>query len=189
MSATSLFTSLRERQLWFWAAAAVVAIYASLGQAAVLAEVLRARGLLEISFTVGFALVLVAVAVSGLSRRPGRREIWVALGIAAVYGMVVVRMGIGPAERTHLFEYGLVAVLTHQALQERRTNGRRVRAPAVLAVVTTALLGCIDEGIQWVLPSRVFDIRDMAFNCLAALMAVLASLALAWARRRVGTDG
>jgi len=41
----------------------------------------------------------------------------------------------------------------------------------------------LDEGIQALLPSRVFDPIDILFNALAGLMAVLASVALAWARR------
>ncbi len=106
-----------------------------------------------------------------------------ALGVTAVYGMVVVRMGIGPEERTHLFEYGLVAVLLHQALGERRRNGRRVPAPALQAIALTALLGWLDEGIQALLPDRVYDLRDVGTNAVAAVMAVVASAALARARR------
>jgi hypothetical protein len=58
------------------------------------------------------------------------RRLWFwALGVTAVYGMVVVRMEIGPAERTHLFEYGLLAVLIYQALTERLGHGRRPLSP------------------------------------------------------------
>ena len=56
--------------------------------------------------------------------------------------------------------------------------------PAVLAIVATALLGWLDEAIQLFLPDRVYDLRDVGFNALAGLMAVVASAALAWARRR-----
>ncbi len=185
MTSHALFTSDRERRLWLWALAVVVAIYSTLGLAGTLVATLSEENLLGILFAIGFGLVVATIAVVGLSKRPGRREIWVAVGVAAAYAMVLVRMGVGPAERTHLFEYGLVAVLIYGALSERRRNGRRVPAPAVVAVVITTLLGILDEGIQWLLPNRAFDIQDMGFNALAALMAVVASLALAWARRRV----
>jgi hypothetical protein len=178
----SPFTSDRERRLWFYGLAVVVAIYSTLGLAGTLAAVLRERNLLDASFAAGFLLVAAAIVGSALKRRPGRREIWVALGVTAVYGMVVVRMGIGPEERTHLFEYGLVAVLIHQALTERVRNGRRVPIPAVLTVAVTALLGWLDEGIQALLPNRVYDLRDVGVNALAGLMAISARLALARAR-------
>lgn len=179
-----LFTSDRERRLWLWAAAVVAAIYVTLGLAGVLAEALRENNLLGVSFMAGFVLVTAAIGGSGLIRRPGAQEIWIGLGVAAIYGMVMVRMFVTPEERTHLFEYGLVAVLIHQALTERVRQGRHVFAPAVLAVAATALLGWLDEGIQWLLPSRIYDIRDVGFNALAGLMAVVASMTLAWAGRR-----
>ncbi|MCK5438817.1 MAG: hypothetical protein KAI97_02685 [Gemmatimonadetes bacterium] len=50
----------------------------------------------------------------------------------------------------------------------------------------TALLSWLDEGIQALLPSRVYDLRDVGVNALAGLMAIAASLALARARRRHG---
>ena len=181
----SNFTSDRERRLWFWALAVVVAIYSTLGLAGTLAEALRERNLLDGSFAVGLLLLVAAIAASAVKRRPGRREIWVALGVTAVYGMALLRMGLGPEERTHLIEYGLVAVLIHHALAERLRHGRRVPVPAVLAVAATALLGWLDEGIQALIPNRVYELRDVGFNALAGLMAIAASLALARARRAV----
>lgn len=179
-----LFTSPRERRFWLFALCVQVAIYATAGLAGTLAEVLREQNLLGVAFGACFVLVIAAIVTSGLKQRPGGREIWAMLGLAAVYGMVIVRLGIGPAERTHLFEYGLVGALIHQALTERRGPGQRVAVTAMHAVGLTAVLGFIDECIQWLLPSRVYDIRDVGFNALAGLMAVAARLILSWLRRR-----
>ena len=189
VTSTSLFTSDRERRLWFCSLAVLVAIYSTLGLAGTLAEVLRENNLMRASFFFLMFLTMATIVGSGLKRRPGRREVWVALGVTAVYGMTVLRMGVSPEERTHLFEYGIVAVLIYQALSERSRNGRGVRAPAALALVVTALLGWLDEGIQALLTNRVYDNFDVASNALAALMAISASLAIsragaAVARRR-----
>ena len=186
VTSTSLFTSDRERRLWFCSLAVVVAIYSTLGLAGTLAEVLREHDLLPASFFFLMFLTVAAIVGSGLRRRPGRREVWVALGVMAVYGMTVLRMGGSPEERTHLFEYGIVAVLIYQALGERSQNGRGVRAPAALALVVTALLGWLDEGIQALLPNRVYDNFDVASNALAALMAIAACLAISRAGAAVG---
>ncbi len=187
MAVVSLFTTDRERRLWYWAAAVVIAIYATLGFAGSLAEVLRERRQLDGLFVIAFFVLVGAMAGLALKERPSWREAWVGLAVVAVYAMAFIRLGI--AERTHLFEYGLVGVLVYHALLERRRGGGRVRAPAVVAVVGTALLGSLDEAIQWVLPNRVFDVVDMGFNALAALMSVLATVALAWARRSIGRRG
>jgi hypothetical protein len=179
-----LLTSARERRLWHLALTVVTAIYATLGLAGQLAATLRERNLLDIAFTAGFFLLVAAILGSGWARRPRWLETWTGLGIAAVYGMVMVRLFITPEERTHLFEFGLVAVLIYRALDERQRNGGRMFSPAILAVAATALLGWLDEGIQFLLPGRVYDLRDVGFNALAGLMAVAALRALAWARRR-----
>ena len=130
-----------------------------------------------------FGLMAVAIVVQAWRTRPGLPEIGVGLGLVSLFVMVIVRTGI-PEERTHLFEYSLVGALIYQALLERQGNGRRVAAPAVLAVVATALIGWLDEGVQAMMPSRVYDLRDVGFNALAGVMAVGGTRALAWARDR-----
>ena len=52
--------------------------------------------------------------------------------------------------------------------------------PPVIAVLVTAALGVVDEGIQWILPNRVFDPVDMLFNLLAGATSVAAVVVLAW---------
>lgn len=178
-----LFTSNKERRLWFWALAVTLAIYITASISQPLAGFLRERGLLEISFTLGMILVIAAVFTQRVKTRPGWGELGVWLGVAAVYLMLFVRME-SPEERTHLIEYGVLAAFIYEALAERMRNGRRVPVPPVLIVVVTALLGLLDEGIQVLIPNRVFDIRDVGFNALAGLIAVVASVALAWVRKR-----
>jgi hypothetical protein len=178
----SLFTSDRERRLWLWTLTVMVAIYSTLGPARTLVDALRERNLLRLSFVLVLLTVVVVIAGRWVKKRPGWGEIGVALGVAFAYLVAFVRIG-SPEERTHLIEYGIVAVLIHQALQERVRNGRRVPAPAALTVAVTALLGLVDEGIQAMLPSRVFDVRDVFFNALAGFMAIVARLAMAPQRR------
>ena len=178
-----LFSSKRERRLWFWTLIVLVAIYATLGVVPILVGALRASGLLVPGFILGMVLVAATALTLQVKTRPGWAELGVWLGVAAAYLMIFVRMD-NPAERTHLIEYGVVAAFIHEALRERAKNGRRVPLPALLALVATALLGWLDEGIQSLLPNRVYDIVDVGFNALAALMVITARLALTWVRRR-----
>ena len=181
----SWFSSRRERRLWVWTLLVVAAIYSTLGLATAWAGLLQDSGLLTVFFVGAMLLIGAAVVTRGLQVRPGGLEVAVALGVAAVYGLVFVRMAL-ETERSHLIEYGVVALLIYEALSERASQGRRVPAPAVLAFLLAVLVGVVDEGIQWFVPVRVFDPLDMVFNALAAVMAVAASAALAWARRRSG---
>ena len=182
MNSPSLFASARERRLWAWTLAVVVAIFSTLGLARTLAGILRDRGLLDNLFVLGMLLIGAAILTQGLKTRPRGAEIGVALGIAAAYLLLFARMAIAE-ERIHLIEYGVVAVFIYEALTERASKGRRVPAPALLAFLAAAAVGALDESIQAFLPNRAFDIRDVGFNVLAALMAIAASVALARARR------
>jgi predicted tellurium resistance membrane protein TerC len=88
----SLFTSDRERRLWLWTLAVMVAIYSTLALAGTLAGFLRERNLLEVLFVFGLLLMAGAVVGHSLYRRPGRGDIWVTLGVTASYLMVWFRI-------------------------------------------------------------------------------------------------
>jgi len=180
------FSSNRERRLWAALVIVLAAIYATLGYAPAIAAILRERSDLTEAMVFVFLVSLVIISVLFIRKRPGRAEIAVGAGILVVYLMAWLRIGIGtPEERTHLFEYSLVAALVHEALLERRENGRRVPAPAILALIISILLGWLDEGIQSLLPNRIYDIVDVYFNALAATMIIGARWILAFVRRRV----
>ena len=181
-----LFASKRERRLWAWTLAVVATIYSTLGLARTLAGSWGDSTLGAGLFALCCVMILATVLTRGFKSRPGGAEVGVAVGIAAVYLLVLARMS-SPTERSHLIEYGVVALLIHEALTERVSQGRRVPAAALLAVSLAILLGVIDEFIQLYLPSRVFDPVDILFNVLAAVMAIAASSALSWARKwRIG---
>lgn len=181
----ALFTSSRERRLWLWAGAAVVAIFATLGQVPAIASALAELGSLDQMFFNTFVVLVVTMVFVGFLQRPGWREIAVGAAVVTVYAMAFLRFG-APAERTHLFEFGVIAVLIYLALLERQANGVPVRAPGWIAFGSAASLGWIDEGVQAILPNRFFDPVDLAFNTAAALGAVLSVMALRWARSRRG---
>lgn len=60
------FTSTRERRLWGWTLAVLVAVYSTVGLAGTLAQALRDEVLLGVSF--GAALLIVIAAVVGIAR-------------------------------------------------------------------------------------------------------------------------
>lgn len=178
----SRFSSDRERRLWLWTLVVLVAIYSTLSPAQELALALRERNLLGVTTSAVLLLVGVVIAVHWAKTRPGRAEIGAAIGVLVVYLTTLMRMPF-PEARSHLFEYGLVVMLIYHALHERRRNGRRVPVPALLALVVTALLGWLDEGIQAFLPNRVYDLVDVGQNAAFATMAIAATVVLGWARK------
>lgn len=176
------FTSAREQRLWLWALAAVVAIYSTLGLARTLADELVERQLIDTAFFWAFLAILAAIVLVGLRVRPSGAELGVWVGVAAVYALVLLRIVL-PEERSHVVEYGVVAIIVHEALVERRANGGPLPVgPAPLALAITVAVGTVDELIQLVIPSRVFDVADIVTNAVSAGLAIAAKLAVTWAR-------
>lgn len=151
----------------------VFTIYATLGIARPVSSFLGDLGWLTGFFIAGMVLTGTAVFAMSMPKKPGFREAGVVIAVVAVYTLVLVRMELA-AERTHIIEYSLVGALFYLSLLESKVAGRTIVRPALTAVVLASLFGIGDEAIQYLMPSRVFDARDILFNTLAGLMAVLA---------------
>ncbi len=178
------FSTSRERRLWLLAGAVVVAIYSTLSLATTLAAELTNSELLDNISALALLILFAVILLVGLKgQAPSAARVAIAVGIVAVYALVFLRMA-SPIERSHLFEYSLLAILVHEALIERSNAGRKVARPGLLAVGAVSSIGVFDELIQLTIPSRVFDPIDIGFNVFAATMGVTLSAAVAWAVRR-----
>ena len=180
----SLFTSKRERKLWYWTIAATLAIISGIWLSGSLAEFLRDRGLLTTAFWIAIILVILTVLINGIKSRPSGMEVVIWIGLGAIYLLVALRMNV-PEERSHLIEYGVLAVFILEALRERRTQIGSPKYAAWSALGLTTAIGILDEGIQLVVPERVFDFIDIGFNFIAASLAIGGSVAIEWVRIRV----
>ena len=72
-------------------------------------------------------------------------------------------------EKIHFLEYGVLGLLLCKALGYRINN----RSAYWLALVIVYLIGMTDEGIQWWLPSRVGEYRDIWMNIASGALAIL----------------
>jgi hypothetical protein len=187
------FTSAREKRLWLIAAAWLLSIYASTCFLQFVLDYLRARNLLRVSLALLFVAVAATTARRIARQHPGRREIGVLLAAALAYVALLASTRI-VQERIHYLQYGFLAALYYWALAERwRSNGplpacaRRYRYwPELAATGLTAASGWIDEGIQALLPNRVYDLRDVVLNAFAGALAVATIVLREQARRSDG---
>ncbi|MCD6310979.1 MAG: VanZ family protein [Elusimicrobia bacterium] len=75
-----------------------------------------------------------------------------------------------PEERIHFIQYGLCGYLyMNAALALSAAVWKKVS----IAIAVTVLAGIGDELIQGILPSRVYDIRDIYFNSFAGVSGVI----------------
>lgn len=159
----------RERRRWL-AAGAVVAVLAGSLVWAEQAARLASEDAADALFGAGFGALVIAVAVLG-RRSSSAGAVALALGVGSVVVLGAARV-LSTAERTHLVEYGALAVFVRAALVERARGGRDVPSPAGRAVLAAACVALADELAQAVLPDRRFDVADLGFDLGAAMVAV-----------------
>lgn len=169
-------TSKKERNLWISAFVVLIAIYATLFLGGQFIDLMIERRIIEQSTFYLFFLLVLAFIVSGWKSPSNRLEYWLYAGVIAVYGMALFRMDITTAERSHMFEYGLLSILIYEALIERKLNGKNVRIPVLSSILGAGTIGLLDECIQYFISYRIFDIIDIGFNYLASAFGVLTSI-------------
>lgn len=159
----------------------LLGIYSTLAVARTITNALRDANLLRVSVGVVFGLVTI-VLVLGVVRSPALRSPRVLISAAVValaYVLVIWPMD-SPEEKLHFVEYGVVAVLAFFASPLQWPEPRRI----VAAALFTGAAGWLDEGIQALLPSRYYDLRDVGFNALAGVMALSAMALVRFFSRR-----
>ena len=163
-----------ERAAWLWLAIAVytriVLVTAYFAQFAL--DALRAGNALAETVVAAFVLVAVVLAVVVVLRRPGIGELVLVVVGARAYLLVFSALHI-VQERIHLIQYGLLGALAYAAFENHWSGDRQSSVrPVVAALLLTTAIGWIDEGIQHLLPHRVYDSRDVALNAISGALAI-----------------
>jgi choline-sulfatase len=103
----------------------------------------------------------------------------VLIPVLGAYVWLLSVFGRFPAERLHLLEYGVMAVILLEATRLHRPYA----AAYAWSLGLTALIGFGDETIQWVLPQRFFEVKDAGLNVVAGALGLILT---ALARGRAG---
>lgn len=87
-------------------------------------------------------------------------------GVCLLFFASIKRLADTPAEAVHFVQYGILSLLAFGAFAHRQ------RDPMVYlnAILLCALASLADEFIQWLLPGRYWDFRDVRNNIWAALL-------------------
>lgn len=137
------------------------------------------------ALALGFAALVAALLLLAILRIRHRR--WLRYGgLALALGLIAVQgFGFGTGipqvdvvERIHILEYGLLSFLVYRALA-----GAGDLSAVLLPALWAAGLGTLDEFVQWLVPVRTGDLRDVAINLFAGACGVLFGLSLTPPRR------
>ena len=160
---------------WLAVVAWIAVIYTTIPFVRSLREYFVARWPAEL-IGIGVILVVVAVCAAGLvllwRRRPRLPVTDAALliAIAAVLVIWIWRLMGQPEETVHFLEYGVLGVLLYRALSTHIHDGSVFAAGALIGI----LVGIFDEIIQWFVPGRYWDYRDIVLNGGASILVQIA---------------
>lgn len=108
-----------------------------------------------------------AYIISNRERYSMNQYLWFSF-ISCLYGCAIYIIDL-PEEQVHFIEYGILSGLIYIALSH---NVHNISIYFLCTFIVFAF-GAIDEVIQWILPNRVFDIRDIIMNGIAGILVQL----------------
>lgn len=127
-----------------------------------------------------FAAIAATIAILGAltvrharKQRCSTRQLLLALAAVALFLAAAASRRTDPEEAFHLIEYGVMSALCLFALDPRRESAWSPLAASAL----TGSIGVCEELLQWLLPNRFFDFRDIELNIIAAVLAQVLLLA------------
>jgi len=89
---------------------------------------------------------------------------------AGLYVYFTIQLGGYPEEAIHLLEYGLLSFFVFKALSYRIKDW----TVYITAAFIVMFLGTVDEFLQWMMPSRYWDYKDVGVNFLGGAIFILA---------------
>ncbi len=145
----------------------VVCIYSTLYIVRPVCEFLKGNTPFNVIVNLGMSGLFAGLVILFFKKVPVRRKsTYLLLFLTAVmYGAFFLWLEI-PEERVHLVEYGFLAFLIFRAVVPDGGNARAY----TIAFVLTALFGWGDEGIQYLLPNRYYQFKDVLLNALSGGM-------------------
>ena len=88
--------------------------------------------------------------------------------ISCLYDLILYIVDV-PEEQVHFIEYGILSALIYVALSRNIHN----ISIYFLCAFFVFVFGAGDEVIQWILPNRIFDIRDIVITGIAGILVQL----------------
>jgi len=167
-----------ELTSWLWAGLWLLAIYVSIPLARDIQEFVRSHLTSHVFswITVGMvfaagAMILQRVRSARLKMRGSQVVILLMIGI--IFCLLVWNLRANPEEAFHFVQYGVLSYLLFRALRHRFSS----RSIYLVALALGTGAGAVDELIQWVVPRRFFDFRDILINATAVFLVQVAILA------------
>ena len=153
---------------WIWVGLCSIAIFLTIPVARSIQRFVSNNwgrkffGYFVLSFICMAFIILLYFLIYKLKIRFISNYIWLLL-IAVLYTYFTLKLWKIPEEAIHFLEYGLLSFFLFKAL----SHNIRDRSIYITAALFALLIGTFDEIIQWMIPRRVWNFRDVGLNLLS----------------------
>ncbi len=164
----------KEAVSWLYVSVCSMVIFATIPLARTMQEFVKETwGRETFSYIViGFVIVAIVAGFNYLRRlktSSGSRYAWLIV-ISFLFIGYTIRLSSNPEEALHFVEYGLLGLLLYRAL----THRTRDISIYFKATVIGAMIGMMDEAIQWAIPKRFWGLDDIWLNFFAVALTQVA---------------
>lgn len=165
----------RERTIrWGMVAILVLLIWSILPFGSQIVVYIQSKGLLQIAL---IAIVIISSGAIWWMKKNSNIRFGIKTWTVSIFSLCCYLWFIiftpHPVEGFHLLEYGLLAIVIYRALS-LDMSGYKV---SLLTITLVIGLGWFDEIIQYFLPDRYYDIRDVVINGAGGLLGLAIILA------------
>lgn len=153
---------------WLWVALCSLAIFLIVPVARTIQKFVSAHwgrslfGYAVLAATGVAFLSLIYFLVFKLKIRSPSNYVWLT-AVAFLYVYFTLKLWRSPEQAIHFLEYGLLGYFLFRAL----SLSMRDKSVYLVALLSGSLVGIFDEILQWMIPERYFDFRDISLNALA----------------------
>ncbi|NIM91657.1 MAG: hypothetical protein GTO17_12000 [Candidatus Aminicenantes bacterium] len=156
---------------WLWVFLCALAIFLVVPTARAIQSFVSARwgrplfGYSVLFIIVSAFVILVYVLVFRLKIRSPSNYIWLSV-VAGLYVYFTIRLWRAPEEAVHFLEYGLLGFFLFRALSFTIKD----KTIYLAAILIGSLVGIFDEILQWIMPLRYWDLRDVGLNAFSVVL-------------------
>ena len=164
-----LMSDIGPKRIYRWMLAGIWTglIYSTLYIVRPVCEFLKRYTWFSFSVNAGIVALIIFLAVVFVKKKyickPSTYFLLFLVVAGYFWGMTLLSI---PEERLHFIEYGVLSFLIYRALVLDFKNGQAY----VAAFVITSFIGLGDEGIQYLLPNRYYQFKDVCLNSASAAL-------------------
>jgi len=153
---------------WLWVALCALAIFLVVPTARAIQKFVSDHwgrplfGYFVLAATAATFLIIFSILFFRLKIRSLPNYLWL-FAVAAFYVYFTLKLWQNPEEAVHFLEYGLLGFFLFRALRFSIKD----RSIYCSAFFIGLLVGIFDEIMQWAMPGRYWDLRDVGLNALA----------------------